>query len=70
MLTLNTLLLLLLQFQLIGFAAAAFAVATAIERTARAAFPAAIPPEKGGLVGPSSGGSAGIGRGSAARKED
>lgn len=41
-----------MQFQMLAFAAAAFGIATFIERTARTAFPAAIPPEKGGLTGP------------------
>ena len=36
---------------MLALTGAAFAVATAIERGARAAFPAAIPPEKGGLTG-------------------
>ncbi|PSC72522.1 putative manganese-transporting ATPase PDR2 [Micractinium conductrix] len=40
-----------MQFQMLALTGAAFAVATAIERGARAAFPAAIPPEKGGLTG-------------------
>lgn len=40
-----------MQFELLAYAAGAFVLATAIERGARAAFPAAIPPEKGGLTG-------------------
>lgn len=40
-----------MQFELLAFAAVAFGLATAIERGARAAFPAATPPEKGGLTG-------------------
>ena len=51
-----------MQYQLLLLAAAAFAVATAIERAARAAFPAAIPPEKGGWNGTSRQLAAGAGR--------
>eukprot|EP00887_Chlorella_sp_A99_P006055 scaffold22.g6055.t1 len=38
---------------MLGLALAAFLAASAIERVARAAFPAALPPGKGGLRGPS-----------------
>lgn len=41
-----------MQAQMLLLAGAAFAAGTAIERGARAAFPAAIPPEKGGLLRP------------------
>lgn len=40
-----------MQLQMLLLAGGAFAAATAIERGARAAFPAPLPPEKGGLVG-------------------
>lgn len=40
-----------MQLQMLLLAGGAFAAATAIERGARAAFPASLPPEKGGLVG-------------------
>lgn len=39
-----------MQAQMLLLAGGAFAAATAIERGARAAFPAALPPEKGGLA--------------------
>ena len=39
-----------MQLQMLLLAGGAFAAATAIERGARAAFPASLPPEKGGLV--------------------
>lgn len=45
-----------MQAQMLLFAAAAFVVATAIERTARRAFPAEIPPEKGPMVSRQRGG--------------
>lgn len=44
-----------MQLQMLLLAGGAFAAATAIERGARAAFPAPLPPEKGGLVGPGRG---------------
>lgn len=47
-----------MQAQLLAFAAAAYMAANGIEKGARAAFPAAMPPEKGGLVGPSAGAAA------------
>lgn len=43
-----------MQVQMLGLGALVFVLATGIERGARVAFPAAIPPEKGGLCGPSS----------------
>jgi hypothetical protein len=54
---------------MLAFAAGAFGICTAIERSARVAFPAAIPPEKGGLTG-SSGKSAAAAAAAARRKED
>ena len=53
-----------MQAQMLLLAGAAFAAGTAIERGARAAFPAAIPPEKGGLLRPQGG------RAALRRKED
>lgn len=44
----------MMQVQMLGLGALVFVLATGIERGARVAFPAAIPPEKGGLCGPSS----------------
>jgi hypothetical protein len=42
-----------MQAQLLAFAATAYMAANGIEKGARAAFPAATPPEKGGLTGTS-----------------
>ena len=40
------------QVELVIYALGAFVLGTAIERSARWAFPALLPPEKGGLLGP------------------